>query len=111
MGTFDIIDWESFGSVNRNLDDADRLQLLKMAHGDITVTRQQKRFKYSPTDTWPQCGDEEETITHMLKCQLRHTDKWKGELQDGLKKAQIGPQMRALTMHVINCFATKVQSL
>jgi hypothetical protein len=42
----------------------------------------------------------------MLKCQLRHIDKWKGELQDSLKKAQIGPQTRALIMHVIKCFAT-----
>ena len=42
----------------------------------------------------------------MLKCQLRHTNKWKGELQGGLKKAQIGPHTRALIMHVISCFDT-----
>ena len=106
VGHFEIIDWESFGSVNRKLDDADRLQLFKMAHSDRPVMRKQKRSKYSPTDTCPRCGDKEETITHMMKCQLRHTNKWKGELQDGLKKSQIGPQTRALIMHVINCFAT-----
>ena len=77
-----------------------------MAHVDFPVMRQQTRFKYSPTDTCPRCGDEEDTITHTLKCQLRHTDKWKVELQDGLKKSQIGPQTRALIIHVIKCFAT-----
>ena len=42
----------------------------------------------------------------MLKCQLRNTESWKEELQDGLKKAEIGPQTRALIMHVIKCYAT-----
>jgi hypothetical protein len=42
----------------------------------------------------------------MLKCQLRNTDSWKEELQEGLKKAQIGPQTRALIMHVIKCYAS-----
>ena len=102
----DIIDWESFGAVNRKLDNSDRLQLFKMAHVALPVMWQQNRFKYPPTDTCPRCGNEEETITHMLKYQLRNTDKWKEELQDGLKKADIGPQMRALIIHVIQCFTT-----
>jgi hypothetical protein len=42
----------------------------------------------------------------MLKCQLQNTESWKEELQDGLKKAQIGPQTRALIMHVIKCYAS-----
>ena len=42
----------------------------------------------------------------MLKCQLRNTESWKEELQDGLKKAEIGPQTRALIMHVIKGYAT-----
>ena len=43
-GQFDIIDWEYFGSVNRNLEEPDRLQLFKMAHGALPVIRQQKHF-------------------------------------------------------------------
>ena len=41
-GHFDIIDWESFGTVNRNLDKLDRLQLFNMAHSALPVMRQQK---------------------------------------------------------------------
>ena len=40
----------------------------------------------------------------MLKCQLQNTDKWKEELQYGLKKADIGPQAHALIMYVIKCY-------
>ena len=36
-GQFDIIDWESFGVVNRNLEDPDRLQLFKMAHSALPL--------------------------------------------------------------------------
>ena len=42
----------------------------------------------------------------MLKYQLRNIEKWKEELQEGLKKAYIGPQTHALIIHVIKCFAT-----
>ena len=43
----------------------------------------------------------------MLKFQLQNTESWKEELQDGLKKADIGPQTRALIMHFINCFTNE----
>ena len=42
----------------------------------------------------------------MLKCQLRNNEAWKEELQTGLKTAGIGPQTRALIMHVIKSYAT-----
>ena len=42
----------------------------------------------------------------MLKCQLQNTEAWKEELQTGLKMAGIGPQPRALIMHVIKCYPT-----
>jgi hypothetical protein len=77
-----------------------------MAHSALPVMRQKTRFEYSTSDICPRCGGEEEIVTHMLKCQLRNTESWKEELQDGLKKAQIGPQTRAIIMHVINCHAT-----
>ena len=76
-GQFDIIDWESFGPVYRNLDDPDRLQLFNIVHGTLKVMQQQNIYKYSPTDTCTRCGNEEDTITHMLKCQPQNTDKWK----------------------------------
>ena len=41
-GQFEIIDWESFGSTNRNLEEPERLQLFKMAHSALPVMRQQK---------------------------------------------------------------------
>ena len=87
-GQFEIIDWDSFGAVNRKLEEPDRLQLFKMVHSALPVMRQQNRFEYSTSDTCPRCGDEEETITHMLKCQLRKTESWKEELQDDLKKGR-----------------------
>ena len=105
-GQFDIIDWESFRSANRNLEEPDRLQLFKMAHSALPVMRQQKLFEYSPTDICPRCGNEEETLSHMLKCQLQNTEAWKEELQTGLKTAGIVPQTRALIIHVIKCYAT-----
>jgi hypothetical protein len=52
-GQFDIIDWDSFGAVNRKLEEPDRLQLFKMAHSALPVMRQQKRFEYSTSDTCP----------------------------------------------------------
>ena len=42
----------------------------------------------------------------MLKCQFRNTESWKEELQEGLKRAEIGPKTRALVMHIIKCYAT-----
>ena len=42
----------------------------------------------------------------MLKYQLQNTELWKEELQTGLEEAGIGPQTRALIMHVIKCYAT-----
>jgi hypothetical protein len=45
-GKFEIIDLDSFGAVNRKLEDPDRLQLFKMAHSALPVMRQQKRFEY-----------------------------------------------------------------
>jgi hypothetical protein len=77
-----------------------------MVHSALPVMQQQHFFNYSSTDTCPRCDSEEKTITHMLKCQLRNTDKWQEELQDGFKKADIGPQTRALIMHFIKCYAT-----
>ena len=85
-GQFEIIDWDSFGAVNRKLEEPDRLQLFKMAHSTLPVMRQQTRFEYSTSDTCPRYGDKEETIPHRLKCQLRNTESWKEELQDGLKR-------------------------
>ena len=43
---------------------------------------------------------------HTLKVHLRHTDKWKEELQDHLKTTRIIPQKCVLILYVINCFAT-----
>ena len=92
--------------VSRNLNDTYHLQLFKLAHGAIPVMQQQKRFKYSSTDTCHCCGNEEETSMHMLKFQLQNTDKWKKELQDSIKNNDIGPHMRSLITHVITRFAT-----
>ena len=89
-----------------HLDDTDRLKLFKMAHGTLPIMHQKKRFKYSPTDKHPRFGNEEENIMHMFNCQLRNTDKWNEELQDGLKMTEIGPQMHLLILHIINFFAT-----
>jgi hypothetical protein len=41
-GLFEIIDWDSFGAVNRNLEEPDCLQLFKMTHSSLPVMRQQK---------------------------------------------------------------------
>ena len=104
-GQFEIIDCESFGSVNGNLDDTDRLQVFKSSHGALRVMRHHHGFKYSQMDTRPCCGNDKKTITHMLQCQLCNTDKWKEELQGGLKKADTGPQTSMIIIDIIKWFA------
>ena len=63
-------------------------------------------FSFSPRVFVFHNKNYEETSTHMLKCQLRNTDKWKKELQDGIKNTDIGPQTHSLIIHVITRFAT-----
>ena len=42
----------------------------------------------------------------MLMYTLRHTATWKNDFQNNLLMAGIGPQIRALIMHLIKFFAT-----
>ena len=105
-GQSDCIGWDSFGSVTRNLEDIYRNQLFKMAHSALPVLHQQKWCNYSSMTKCPRCETDKETIPYMLRCTLQHTETWKKDLQDNLLTAGIGPQTRALIIHLIKCFAT-----
>ena len=63
-------------------------------------------FSFSPRVFVFHNKNYEETSKHMLKCQLRNTDKWKKELQDGIKNTDIGPQTHSIIIHVITRFST-----
>ena len=47
---FDIIDWDNFGVVFRNMKEIDKIQLFKMSHGMLPVMRQQLRFEYATSN-------------------------------------------------------------
>ena len=42
----------------------------------------------------------------MLKYHLLNTESWKEELQDGLKKAEVGTNTRMIIVPGIKCYAT-----
>ena len=64
---FDIIDWDNFGIVFRNMKETDKIQLFKMSNGMLPVMRQQLRFEYATSNMCPVCNATEETIVHMLQ--------------------------------------------
>ena len=64
---FDIIEWNSFGAVFREMKLSDRIQLFKMAHSMLPVMRQQLRFEYATSDMCPMCNYGEEKIIHKLQ--------------------------------------------
>ena len=67
---FENIDWQSRATAIKGMKENDKKHIFKMSHGDLPVMRQQERFGYSDTTTCPVCNGEEETITHMLQCQI-----------------------------------------
>ena len=76
-----------------------------MSHGALPVMRQQERFGYSDTTTCPVCKGEEETTTHMLRCQILTNPEWKRDLQTALKNAGVGRRVRALMSYGIGTWA------
>ena len=77
---FENIDWQSRAKAIKGMKDNDKKQIFKMIHGALPVMRQQKRFGYSDTTTCPICNHEEETIMHMLQCQILINQEWKWDL-------------------------------
>ena len=59
---FDIIDWENFGIVFRNMKETDKIKLFKMSHGMLPVMCQQLRFEYATSNTCSVCNTTKETI-------------------------------------------------
>ena len=55
-------------------------------------------------NTCPICRDKEETITHMLKCQLQTNNTLKRDLQEALIVIDIEPHIFELIMHCIKAF-------
>ena len=58
-----------------------------MSYGVLLVMRQQERFGYSDTNTRLVYKGAEETITHMIRCQIITNSEWKWDLQTALKYA------------------------
>ena len=80
-------------------------QIFKMSHRSLPVMRQQERFGNSDTTTCPVCKCEEETITHMLRCQILTNPGWKRDLQTALKNAGVGRRVRSLISYGIRTWA------
>jgi hypothetical protein len=102
---FENIDWQSRATAILGMKDNDKKQIFKMSHGALPVMRQQERFGYSDTTTCPVCKSEEETITHMLRCQILTNPEWKRDLQTALKNAGVGRRVRALMSYGIGTWA------
>ena len=77
---FENIDWQSRATTIRGMKDNNKKQIFKMSHGALPVMRQQERCEYSDTTTCPVCKYEEDTITHILRCQILSNPEWKREL-------------------------------
>jgi hypothetical protein len=75
-----------------------------MIHGDLPDMRQQEIFGYSDTTTCPVCNCEEETITHMLQCQILTNPEWKRDLQTALKNAGVERRVRVLMSYGIKAW-------
>ena len=82
---FENIDWQSRATAILGMKDNDKKQIFKMTHGALPVMRQQERFGYSNTTTCLVCKSEEETITHMLRCQILTNPEWTRDIQTALK--------------------------
>jgi hypothetical protein len=76
-----------------------------MSHSALPVMRQQERFGYSDTTTCPVCKCEEETITHMLQCQILTNPEWKRDLKTALKNAGVGRRVRVLMSYELRTWA------
>ena len=77
---FKNIDWHSRATAIKGMKVNDKTHIFKMSHRALPVMRQQKRFGYSNTTTCPICNRKEETITHMLQCQIITNPEWKRDL-------------------------------
>ena len=82
----------------------DKKQIFKMIHGALPLMCHQERFGYSNTTTFPICNRKEETITHMLQCQILTNPEWKRDLQTALKTAGVERQVRALMSYGIRAW-------
>jgi hypothetical protein len=98
---FKNIDWQSWATEIKGMKANDKKQIFKMSHGALPVMRQQKRFGYSDTTTCPICNREEETITHMMRCQILTNPELKRDLQTALKNAGVEQRLRALMTYGI----------
>ena len=65
---------------------------------------QQKRFGYSNTTMLPVYNSAEETITHMLQCQILTNPEWKRDFQTALKDAGVERRVRALMSYRIRAW-------
>ena len=83
----------------------DKKHIFKMSHGSLPVMRQQERFGYSDTTTCPICNRKEETITHMLQCQILTNPEWKRDLQTALKTVGVERRVRVLMSYGIRTWA------
>ena len=102
---FENIDWQARATDIKGMNDNDKKQIFKMSHGALPVMRQQERFGYSDTTTCPVCKCEEETITHMLRCQIITNPEWKRDLQNALKNAGVGRRVRVLMSYGLRTWA------
>ena len=83
---FENIDWQSRATAIKGMNTNDKKQIFKMSHGALPVMYQQERFGYRDTNMYPVCNSEEETIMHMMWCQIFTNLEWKRNLQTALKK-------------------------
>ena len=102
---FENIDCQSRAAAIKGMNDNDKKQIFMMSHGALPVMRQQERFGYSDTTTCPVCNYKEETITHMLRCQILTNPEWKRDLQTALKNAGVGRRVRVLMSYGIRTWA------
>ena len=89
-----IIDWEAFGFIFCAMEMSCWIQMSKINYGMLPIKRQTLWFEYSTPNVCPTCNNdnEEETITHMMQCQIHNTVAWKPYLQESLIKSGLGPQ-------------------
>ena len=104
-GIFKNIDWQSWAVAIKGMKDNNKKQIFKMSHRALPVMRQQERFGYINTTTFPVCKSEEEIITYMLRCQILSNPEWKRDLQTALKNAGAGRRVRSLISYGIKTWA------
>lgn len=82
--TFDLVNWDSIGTVRRQLTDTKKMQTSKIMHGWLPIMHM--RHFVTVISQCPGCGCTDETMEHLFQCPH---EKMQQTRRDALAKMEI----------------------